>query len=153
MSTVGCSLTFIKMIWDSCTLAIRGSYDRRVSKAFHGKISYIAAALDPATRTLQARIVTENPGAKLKKDMYVTATVQAGAVKDALTVPDTAVLRDTENNRSSTCRPGTNQFARRQVKIGDSTSGRTLIESGLNEGERVAGDGSLFLQFKNSLQH
>jgi hypothetical protein len=39
------------------------------------------------------------------------------------------------------------------VKVGDSTSGRTLIESGLKEGERVAGDGSLFLQFKNSLQH
>ena len=28
---------------------------------FHGKISYIAPALDPTTRTLQARIVTENP--------------------------------------------------------------------------------------------
>jgi multidrug efflux pump subunit AcrA (membrane-fusion protein) len=121
--------------------------------AFHGKISYIAAALDPATRTLQARIVTDNPGAKLKKDMYVSATVQAGATKDALTVPDAAVLRDSENEPFVYVLSGTNQFARRQVKIGDSTSGRTLIESGLKEGERVAGDGSLFLQFKNSLQH
>jgi len=120
---------------------------------FHGKISYIAAALDPATRTLQARIVTSNPGDKLKKDMYVTATVQAGAVKDALTVPDAAVLRDSENEPFVYVLSGTNQFARRQVKIGDSTNGRTLIESGLKEGERVAGDGSLFLQFKNSLQH
>lgn len=34
---------------------------------FHGKISYIAPALDPNTRTLQARIVTDNPGRKLKK--------------------------------------------------------------------------------------
>jgi cobalt-zinc-cadmium efflux system membrane fusion protein len=121
--------------------------------AFHGKISYIAAALDPATRTLQARIVADNPGARLKKDMYVSATVQAGAVKDALTVPDSAVLRDSENEPFVYVLSGTNQFARRQVKVGDSTSGRTLIESGLKEGERVAGDGSLFLQFKNSLQH
>jgi membrane fusion protein, heavy metal efflux system len=120
---------------------------------FHGKISYIAAALDPATRTLQARIVTSNPGDKLKKDMYVSATVQAGAVKDALTVPDAAVLRDSENEPFVYVLSGTNQFARRQVKIGDSTNGRTLIDSGLKEGERVAGDGSLFLQFKNSLQH
>lgn len=123
------------------------------ANAFHGKISYIAAALDPATRTLQARIVTDNPGAQLKKDMYVSATVQAGAMKDALTVPDAAVLRDSENEPFVYVLSGTNQFARRQVKIGDSTSGRTLIESGLKEGERVAGDGSLFLQFKNSLQH
>lgn len=120
---------------------------------FHGKISYIAAALDPTTRTLQARIVTENPGDKLKKDMYVTATVQAGAMKDALTVPDAAVLRDSENEPFVYVLSGAGQFARRQVKIGDSTGGRTLIEGGLKEGERVAGDGSLFLQFKNSLQH
>jgi cobalt-zinc-cadmium efflux system membrane fusion protein len=120
---------------------------------FHGKISYVAAALDPATRTLQARIVTNNPGNQLKKDMYVSATVQAGAVKDALTVPDAAVLRDSENEPFVYVLSGANQFARRQVKVGDSTNGRTLIESGLKEGERVAGDGSLFLQFKNSLQH
>lgn len=120
---------------------------------FHGKISYIAAALDPTTRTLQARIVTENPGDKLKKDMYLTATVQAGAMKDALTVPDAAVLRDSENEPFVYVLSGAGQFARRQVKIGDSTGGRTLIEGGLKEGERVAGDGSLFLQFKNSLQH
>ena len=40
--------------------------------SFPGRISYVAAALDPNTRTLQARIETNNPGEKLKKDMYVT---------------------------------------------------------------------------------
>ena len=85
---------------------------------FHGKISYIAAALDPTTRTLQARIVTENPGDKLKKDMYVNATVQAGAMNHVLTVPDAAVLRDSENQPFVYVLSGTNQFARRQVKIG-----------------------------------
>ncbi len=34
---------------------------------FHGKISYVAAALDPATRTLQARIVTNNPGGQAQE--------------------------------------------------------------------------------------
>ena len=122
---------------------------------FHGRISYIAPALDPNTRTLQARIVTENPGDKLKKDMYVTATVSAGAIANALTVPDAAVLRDSENQpfvyvQSSTKQ---NEFARRLVQLGDSHGGRTQITSGVKEGERVIGDGSLFLQFKNSLEH
>jgi cobalt-zinc-cadmium efflux system membrane fusion protein len=120
---------------------------------FHGKISYLAPALDPNTRTLQARIVTSNPGKKLKKDMYVTATVQAGAIQNALTVPDAAVLLDTENQPFVYVQSGANQFARRLVKIGDSPSGRTQVTDGLKEGERVVGDGSLFLQFKNSLQH
>jgi cobalt-zinc-cadmium efflux system membrane fusion protein len=120
---------------------------------FHGTISYIAPALDPTTRTLQARIVTSNPGKKLKKDMYVTATVQAGAIRDALLVPDSAVLRDTENQPFVYVQTGQNQFARRLIKIADSYGGRTQVTDGLKEGERVVGDGALFLQFKNSLQH
>jgi len=122
-------------------------------EAFHGKISYISPALDPTTRTLQARIVTENHGEKLKKDMYVTATVQAGEVADALTVPDAAVLHDTENQPFVYVQTDSNHFARRLVQTGDSQNARTQITGGLKEGERVVGSGSLFLQFKNSLQH
>jgi membrane fusion protein, heavy metal efflux system len=122
---------------------------------FHGKISYIASALDPNTRTLQARIVTENRGKKLKKDMYVTASVNAGAIANALTVPDASVLRDTENQPFVYVQDSAkqNEFARRSVQLGDSHAGRTQITGGLKEGEHVVGDGSLFLQFKNSLEH
>jgi len=122
-------------------------------QVFHGKISYIAPALDPNTRTLQARIVTGNPRKILKKDMYVTAVLQAGAIQNAINVPDAAVLRDTENMPFVYVQSGANQFARRLVKVADSQGGRTQITDGLKEGERVVGDGSLFLQFKNSLQH
>ena len=122
---------------------------------FHGKISYIASALDPSTRTLQARIVTQNPGKKLKKDMYVTASVNAGAIANALTVPDAAVLRDAENQPFVYVQSPVkqNEFARHSDQLGDSHAGRTQITDGLKEGEHVVGDGSLFLQFKNSLQH
>lgn len=120
---------------------------------FHGRISYVAPALDPNTRTLQARIVTENPGKKLKKDMYVTASVLAGVNPEALTVPDAAVLRDTENMPYVYVQTDGNRFARRLVTIGDSNAGRTQVTAGLKEGEHVVGDGALFLQFKNSLQH
>ena len=120
---------------------------------FRGTISYIAASLDPNTRTLQARIVTNNPGNKLKKDMYVTASVMAGKNVDALTVPDSAVLRDTENQPFVYVQTEANRFARRVVTVGDNQSEKTQVISGLKEGERVVGDGSLFLQFKNSLQH
>jgi cobalt-zinc-cadmium efflux system membrane fusion protein len=121
-------------------------------QSFRGRISYIAPAMDPVTRTLQERIETENPEHKLKKDMYVTATVRAGAIEGAVLVPDTAVLRDTENQPFVYVVTGKNQFARRLVTLGDSADGRTQIKTGLKEGESVAGDGSLFLQFKNSLQ-
>jgi len=120
---------------------------------FQGKISFISPALDPTTRTLQARIEVENPGEKLKNNMYVTATVNAGVEQNAIAVPDSSVLRDDENQPFVYVASGTNQFGRRAVEIGQSEAGRTQILKGLSPGDKVVGDGSLFLQFANSFQH
>jgi multidrug efflux pump subunit AcrA (membrane-fusion protein) len=85
--------------------------------------------------------------------MYVTATVRAAALQNVLTVPDDAVLRDTENEPFVYVQTAPTEFARRQVTLGESNHGRVQVKSGVKEGERVAGNGSLFLQFMNSLQH
>ena len=119
---------------------------------FHGKIAYVAASLDPGTRTLQARIDTGNPGEKLKKDMFVTATVKAGTIPNAIALPDSAVLRDGQNQPFVYVRTPSNQFGMRSVSVGESLDGQTQITGGLKAGEEVVGDGSLFLQFANSLQ-
>jgi cobalt-zinc-cadmium efflux system membrane fusion protein len=121
-------------------------------QVFHGRIAYVAAALDPNTRTLQARIETSNPGEKLKKDMYVTATVNAGRISHAIALPDAAVLRDSENQPFVYAAVSLNQFGRRTVTLGESLSGQTEITSGVKPGDRIIGNGSLFLQFANSLQ-
>ena len=117
-----------------------------------GKISYIAAALDPNTRTLQARIDVKNPNDKLKKDMYVVATVKGGTINNALMVPTAAVMRDAENQPYVYVIGQNNQFARRPVTLGETNDSSTQLTSGVAPGERVVGDGSLFLQFANSLQ-
>jgi cobalt-zinc-cadmium efflux system membrane fusion protein len=118
-----------------------------------GKIQFISPALDPTTRTLQARIEASNPGERLKKDMYVTAEVRAGVIPNALSIPDSAVLRDTENMPYVYIETGNSQFARRMVTLGDSQNGKAQITAGLQTGDKIVGDGSLFLQFQNSLQH
>ena len=117
-----------------------------------GKIEYIAPSLDPTTRTLQARIAAANPGERLKKDMYVTAEVRAGVIPNALVVPDAAVLRDAQNLPYVYLQTGDRKFARRMVTIGDNQGGRTHVLTGLSAGDKIVGDGSLFLQFQNSLQ-
>ena len=94
---------------------------------FHGRISYVAASLDPNTRTLQARIETSNPGEKLKKDMYVVATVDAGTIQNAIALPDSAVLRDSENQPFVYVEASSNQFGRRTVTLGESLKGQTQI--------------------------
>jgi cobalt-zinc-cadmium efflux system membrane fusion protein len=121
-------------------------------ETFHGRISYVAASLDPSTRTMQARIETNNPGEKLKKDMYVVATVNAGSIRNAITLPDASVLRDAENEPFVYVETSSNQFGRRSVTLGESLNGQTEITSGLKAGDLVIGNGGLFLQFANSLQ-
>lgn len=122
-------------------------------ETFRGKISFVSPALDPTTRTLQARIVVDNAGEKLKNNMYCVATVVAGTERNAISVPDSAVLRDDENQPFVYIESGPDQFSRQPVDIGQSQGGQTQIVKGLSVGDKVVGDGSLFLQFANSLQH
>jgi cobalt-zinc-cadmium efflux system membrane fusion protein len=95
----------------------------------------------------------DNPGEKLKRDMYCSVIVTAGSISNAIAVPDSSVLRDDNNQPFVYVASGTNQFGRRDVEIGQSQNGQTQILKGISIGEKVVGDGSLFLQFANSLQH
>jgi cobalt-zinc-cadmium efflux system membrane fusion protein len=121
--------------------------------SFHGRISYISPALDPNTRTLQARIVVDNPGEKLKRDMYCTVSVAAGSLSNVIAVPDASILRDDNNQPFVYAATGANQFGRRDVELGASQNRQVQILKGISAGDRIVGDGSLFLQFANSLQH
>jgi cobalt-zinc-cadmium efflux system membrane fusion protein len=62
------------------------------------------------------------------------------------------VLRNSENQPFVYVEHGSSEFGQQLVTIGEGQEGRTQILSGLEAGERVVADGSLFLQFANSLQ-
>jgi cobalt-zinc-cadmium efflux system membrane fusion protein len=61
-------------------------------------------------------------------------------------------LRDTENQPFVYVARSANQFGRRSVTLGEGLNGQTEVSSGLKAGDQVIGNGSLFLQFANSLQ-
>lgn len=117
--------------------------------AFRGRISYISPAVDPATRTLQVRIVTANPRLELKKDMYVNAEISAGTISRALVVPDAALLRNGENQSFVYREVSPGKFGEQLVTIGESQRGVTQILAGLHAGDHVIANGSLFLQFSS----
>jgi multidrug efflux pump subunit AcrA (membrane-fusion protein) len=79
--------------------------------------------------------------------------VTAGKVANAIAVPNASVLRDDNNQPFVYVATGANQFGRREVETGESEDGMTRILKGIAPGDKVVGDGSLFLQFANSLQH
>ncbi|MGA8027230.1 MAG: efflux RND transporter periplasmic adaptor subunit, partial [Bryobacteraceae bacterium] len=124
------------------------SFDR----TFHGRIAYIGAMVDPDTRTTPVRIVTQNPGDLLKKDMYLEAVIHTRTDKSVLGVPVSAVLHDSENEPFVYVEVQPRQFARRSVAVGAQQNGYVEIRSGLKAGEQVVSEGSVFLQFATTYQ-
>jgi len=124
------------------------SFDR----TFHGRVAYVGAMVDPDTRTTPVRIVTRNPGDLLKKDMYLAAVIHTRTDKNVLSVPVSAVLRDSENEPFVYVEVHPRQFARRSIAVGAQQNGYVDVRSGLKTGEDVVSDGSVFLQFASSNQ-
>jgi cobalt-zinc-cadmium efflux system membrane fusion protein len=120
-----------------------------------GKVDYISALVDPATRAISVRIVVPNPNGVLKRDLYVRAAIQASRESSGLLVPVAAVLRDDENLPFVFVAGPGGTFARRRVQVGSRVAAqqgaaqgedRQEITSGLTAGESIVVEGGLFLQ-------
>ena len=121
-------------------------------QTFHGTLSYIGDLIDPATRTTSVRIVTQNTDGDLKKDMFVDVVIHDKTSRDVLVVPTTAVLHDEENFPFVFSQAAPGKFAKRLIKAGAQQGDDTEIIEGLNAGDVVVSEGSVFLQFANTYQ-
>lgn len=122
------------------------------SRTFRGRVTYIGAFVDPTTRTTPVRIVTQNEADFLKKDMFLDAVIHTSSARNILVVPVAAVLRDDKNEPIVYVQREPGKFAQRSVSIGMQQNGMVAILSGLQAGELVVTEGSIFLQFANTIQ-
>ena len=115
-----------------------------------GRVDYVAALVDPASRATSVRIAVPNRNELLKRDMYVRVTIQSDRVQSGILVPSAAVLRDDENLPYVFVAAAGNSYSRRPVTLGAHVAGSYQIVSGLNAGDRVVTEGALFLSFAES---
>jgi cobalt-zinc-cadmium efflux system membrane fusion protein len=120
------------------------------SNKLHGIVDNISALVDPNTRTVVARVVVDNPGDFLKKQMYVRVSIHARQESNGLLVPVSAILRDDENLPFVYVAQRDGSFARQHVTLGYRTGGQYDIPYGLKVGDRIVVDGGLFVQFMQS---
>jgi cobalt-zinc-cadmium efflux system membrane fusion protein len=116
-----------------------------------GKVTYIAALVDPNTRAIAVRLDVANPGEVLKRDLYVQVALHSRRQSNGLLVPVSAVLRNDENLPFVFVANADGTFARRRVQIGARSGDRQEITAGLRAGEPVVVDGALFLQTAENL--
>ncbi|MDC0721467.1 efflux RND transporter periplasmic adaptor subunit [Nannocystis bainbridge] len=69
------------------------SIDADTASSFEGEITWIAAEVDPRTRTVTAQAEMPNPGGKLRANQFGLARIDTSAAKSAVSVPREAVQR------------------------------------------------------------
>jgi cobalt-zinc-cadmium efflux system membrane fusion protein len=120
------------------------------SKSIPGTVDNISALVNPDTRAVVARVVVDNPGDFLKKQMYVDVRIHARQQSSGLLVPASAILRDDENLPFVYITERDGSFARRHVTLGYRAGDRYEIADGLKAGDQVVADGAIFMQFMQS---
>ena len=100
-----------------------------------GKVSRISWALDPKTRTIRAEIDLPNPGGTLLPGLYAYATIIVEEHPDVLTVPTTAVVKETGKSYCVAVVSG--KAVRRAITTGLNDGTRTEVVSGLDAGDAV----------------
>ncbi len=117
------------------------------AKALPGKVANVSPEVDPDTRSVAARVVVDNPGDLLKKQMYVRVRISSARPERGLLVPVDAVLRDDENLPFVYVQAADGSYARRPVTLGVRTGNRYLIAAGLKAGDKVVTEGGIFVRF------
>ncbi len=114
---------------------------------FSGKVDNIAAIVDPATRSVGVRVVADNPGEFLRKQMYVRVLIRSASETAGMLVPISAILRDDENLPFVYAVQPDGSFARVHVTQGYRDGDQVDITEGLHVGDQIVANGGLFVQF------
>lgn len=113
---------------------------------FTGKVSFIDPVINSNTRVASARLEMNNPGMRLKPEMFVQGIIENTIQKqqNALVVPKSAVMWTGERSVvyiKNTSAKGVS-FMMREVTLGAGLGDSYIIKEGLEEGEEIAVNGT-----------
>jgi Cu(I)/Ag(I) efflux system membrane fusion protein len=118
---------------------------------FKGRVSALLPEVNPATRTLKARVELANPGHRLVPGMFASVNFAPAARKEALLVPTEAVIQ-TGKRSVIIVAQGDGKFAPVDIEIGTEAGGRTEIRKGLEAGQKVVVSGQFLIDSEANLK-
>ncbi|HEX4410449.1 MAG TPA: efflux RND transporter periplasmic adaptor subunit [Xanthobacteraceae bacterium] len=122
------------------------AYDRNNTKLLSkGKLATIDNLIDQTTATYRLKAVFANDDEKLWPGEFVNARLLLEVRKDVVVVPPLAVQRGPHGLFSWVVRPD-NTVEPRPIQTSNTTGDRTIITSGIQDGDRVVTDGQYKLQ-------
>ncbi|MEJ2794200.1 efflux RND transporter periplasmic adaptor subunit [Iodobacter sp. LRB] len=105
-----------------------------------GLINFSDNRVDPKTGTIRARAIFKNPKGDLLPGQFVRVTLELGKRKNALLIPERAVVQSQADHIVMTV-GADNKVMPVPVKLGSVIDGKVIIESGLKAGQKVIVDG------------
>lgn len=119
---------------------------------FDGRVTFVLNELDMAARTARVRIEIENPGHRIKHEMYADVEIGAGAGDSPrLAVPASAVI-DSGSRQVVIVDRGEGRFEPRTVKLGLRGDGFVEIRDGLKAGEKVLVAANFLIDAESNLK-
>jgi len=119
-------------------------------EVFSGTVDYVYPVLDPQTRTLRVRLRFDNPGERLKPNMYAGVSIYGKTHQDALSVPREALIRGAGRDRVVVAL-GEGKFGVHEVMTGIESGDFVEIIAGLSAGDAIVTSAQFLIDSEASL--
>jgi cobalt-zinc-cadmium efflux system membrane fusion protein len=113
-------------------------------RALTARISYVAAAIDPATRRLLVRATVDNKDRMLKPEMFANVTIYSPGDHAAVGVPKQALIYEADQVRVWVAHED-KSIELRSIKPGLTNGDLVEVMGNLRPGEQIVTKGSLFI--------
>jgi cobalt-zinc-cadmium efflux system membrane fusion protein len=108
-----------------------------------GSVSFVAATVNPDTRTVRVRMDLPNPDREYKPAMLATVSIRGKPVRKR-TVPAASVVRE-DNHDYVFVATGPGRFQLRRVALGGEYGGQRELVGGLGDEDKIVVDGAFHL--------
>ncbi len=136
--------------WVAAGQAAEARLDYLPGQVFTGQVDYVYPVLDPKTRTLRVRLLFENPGERLKPNMYARVSIYGKLHPNALSIPREALIRAPDRDRVVVAL-GDGKFRVFEVMTGMESGEFVEILAGIEEGDEIVTSAQFLLDSEASL--
>jgi len=111
-----------------------------------GKLEFSEVSVDSSTGSVTLRAVFPNPDEMLLPGMFVHAKLVEGAKSNAILAPQQGITRTPRGTATALVVNAENKVEKREVETERTVGNRWLINSGLNDGDRLITEGLQFVK-------
>lgn len=124
------------------------SVDAYPNETWSGRVDYVGAALDEATRSLPVRVRVNNEDGRLRRGFFAEMTLssEGESSSDAVWVSEAAVQTINEQSVVFVPRARPGEYLARIVEVGRYDAGLAEVMAGLSLGEEVVIEGAFVLK-------